>query len=143
MLTAELTHDRNAIAIQDVLTELLASWNRGDAEAYGALFSEDADYVIWNGMYDKGRDAIVRSHTMIFSTFYRDSRLEGEITQVRYLSDEIALVHLTGQITLANGEPAGFPTCPLAVMQRHGDAWLIVAWQNTPVMPHPHADDAG
>ncbi|KAA3660144.1 MAG: cupin domain-containing protein, partial [Chloroflexi bacterium] len=47
---------------------------------------------------------------------------------------------LEGQITLANGHPAGYPTKPLAVLHCQNGKWLITAWQNTPVMTHTFAD---
>jgi hypothetical protein len=32
-------------AVRDLLRKLLEAWGRGDGPAYGALFTEDADYV--------------------------------------------------------------------------------------------------
>ena len=142
MKTAELTPDRDQTAVQDILERIKDSWNRGDAVAFGALFTADADYTVWNGLYDKGRQAITNTHAHIFNTFYKDSKLEGELLWARPLSDEVMLAQLQGQITLANGQPAGHPTKPLAVLHRQNGQWLIAAWQNTPVMPHPLADES-
>jgi hypothetical protein len=34
------------------------AWNRGDAAGYASLFTDDADFVAWNGSYGRGRQAI-------------------------------------------------------------------------------------
>jgi len=140
MIATELIHEREQTMIYDILGRLKEAWNRGDATAFGALFAEDADYTVWNGIYDKGREAIIKSHAHIFGAFYRNSTLDGDVVWARFLNDDVALVQMTGQITLANGQPAGYPTRPLAVLHRQNGSWLITAWQNTPVMPHPLAD---
>jgi hypothetical protein len=33
---------------------LQAAWSRGDAAGYAALFTDDADFVAWNGTHGRG-----------------------------------------------------------------------------------------
>jgi uncharacterized protein (TIGR02246 family) len=46
-----------------------SGWNTKSGER----FAEDADYVVINGMYIKGRKAIETGHQQIFDTIYKSS----------------------------------------------------------------------
>ncbi len=45
-------------SVESVVGRLLEAWNRGDAQAFGELFTSDADYVTAAGDWRKGREAI-------------------------------------------------------------------------------------
>ena len=129
------THDRSADekALRDLFYQLLDGWNLGDGHAFAVPFTDDADYIVWNGRYLKGREAIAVGHQQIFDTFYRGSRLEGSIKSIRFLSDTIALLHLQGrpQIpgqVLAAPEEYSIQTL-VAIKQAEG--WRCTAFQNT------------
>jgi hypothetical protein len=48
-------------AVRGLFQQLLDAWGRGDGAAYAALFTEDADYVAFDGSRTVGRQAIVGS----------------------------------------------------------------------------------
>ena len=54
------THAKDEAAIRDVVKEYLASRERRDAAALGALFTSDADQLVSSGEWRKGRDALVK-----------------------------------------------------------------------------------
>ena len=51
------------------------AWNRGDAAGYAALFTEEADFVAWNGSYGRGRRAIEDAHRRLFDGPLAGSRM--------------------------------------------------------------------
>ncbi len=129
------TTDRSADekALHDLFQELQDGWNQGDGQAYAAFFTEDADYIVVNGDYLKGRQAIAAAHQQLFETLFQGSRLEGFVKNIRFLSDDIALVHLHGRPQIA-GQPLPTPeqySIQTMVATRRADGWRITSFQNT------------
>jgi uncharacterized protein (TIGR02246 family) len=120
-------------AIRALFQNLLDSWGRGDGAAYGDQFTEDADYVAFDGSHTRGRRQIAASHQQLFDTWLKGTRLTGEITGIRFLSPEVALVHATGG-TLMPGRSEAKPVRPsiqtLVAVKRDG-RWRFTAFHNT------------
>ena len=134
-------NDRSADekAVYTLFQELQAGWNQGDGQAYAASFTEDADYILWNGTYLKGRQAIAAAHQQLFETRFQGSRLEGFIKHIRFLSDDIALVHLHGRPQIpgqALPAPEAYSIQTLVAI-RAADGWRGTAFQNTLIQPDP------
>ena len=66
-------------AVRELFEKLLEDWARGDGEAYGSRFTEDADYVAFDGTRTKGREEISSSHQRLFDKFMKGTRLTGRI----------------------------------------------------------------
>ncbi|HEX4715378.1 MAG TPA: SgcJ/EcaC family oxidoreductase [Ktedonobacteraceae bacterium] len=132
-------NDRSADehALHNLFQELQDGWNRGDGQAYAASFTEDADYIVWNGTALKGRQAIAAAHQQLFETRFQGSRLEGFIQHIRFLSDDIALVHLHGRPQIP-GQALPAPeeySIQTLVAIRQADGWCGTAFQNTLMQP--------
>ncbi|MFZ0549138.1 MAG: SgcJ/EcaC family oxidoreductase [Candidatus Promineifilaceae bacterium] len=118
--------------IQAITQSLMDGWNSGDGDLFATHFAEDADYMVWNGSYIKGKEAIAEGHSHLFSTAYKDTKMKLEIVQIRFLSDGVATVHLQGGVLL---EERKWPSVkPLLVLTRHNGAWMIDVFQNTPIV---------
>src|SRR5919107_4845714 len=87
-------------AIRDLFRRLLDDWGRGDGIAYGARFTEDADYVAFDGSRTTGRRAIATSHQQLFDKYLKGTRLTGRVESVRFLGPDVALVHATGDTVM-------------------------------------------
>jgi uncharacterized protein (TIGR02246 family) len=129
------TTDRSADekALHDLFQEIKDGWNQGDGQAYAASFTEDADYIVWNGTYLKGRQAIAAGHQQLFETRFQGSRLEGFIKHIRFLSDDIVLVHLHGRPQIP-GQKVPAPeqySIQTLVGIRQADGWRFTSFQNT------------
>jgi uncharacterized protein (TIGR02246 family) len=129
------TNDRSADeqALHTLFQELQDGWNQGDGQAYAASFTEDADYIVWNGIYLKGRQAIAAAHQQLFETRFQGSRLEGFIKHIRFLSDDIALVHLHGRPQIP-GQAVPAPeqySIQTLIGTRRADGWRFTSFQNT------------
>ena len=119
-------------AIRKIIMELADAWAAGDGARYATAFADDADFIVWNGLHIKGREAIAGGHQHIFDTFYKGTWIEFEITSIRFLSPDAAIVMTEGNL-LKKGEAAppihnAFPTY---VLKKDKNVWRIVMFQNT------------
>src|SRR5918995_5137775 len=84
--------------IRELMERLSDSLARGDAQAYGAEFTEDCDYVAFDGTRFRGPSEPQTHLARLFDTVLMDSRLEGEVESVRFVSPDAAVVHWTGSV---------------------------------------------
>jgi uncharacterized protein (TIGR02246 family) len=126
------THDE--AAIRELFENLLTSWNKGDTHAYAAQFTEDSDYIAFDGTHFKGRRVNAENHQKLFDTFLKGSTLEGQqITQLRFLTAEVALLHMTGTVELRwqkKPAPGRLSIQTLVAVKQRGE-WKFAAFQNT------------
>jgi uncharacterized protein (TIGR02246 family) len=124
-------------AVRDLFRRLLDDWGRSDGEAYGSRFTEDADYVAFDGSHTRGREEISSSHQQLFDRFLKGTRLTGRILSVKFPSPDVALVHATGGTvmrgkTRPSSERDSIQT--LVAVRRDGE-WRFAAFHNTRVRP--------
>lgn len=119
-------------AIRALLTRQNEAWTAGDAEAYAAVFTPDADYVTWIGTHIRGREAIAASHVPLFEKYLKGTRLDGEITRLRFLTPDVAVVHGKGAVLKGKKRRTRRNTkVQTSVAVRRDGEWLIAAFQNT------------
>jgi uncharacterized protein (TIGR02246 family) len=83
-------------AIRAIPQRMIDAWNKGSGEAFAAPFTENADFVAFEGTHLKGRQEIASFHQQIFDTVVKGSRLEGEVKFVSFLNPQLA-VHISGE----------------------------------------------
>jgi uncharacterized protein (TIGR02246 family) len=130
---------RNAdeAAIRELFGLLLDDWGKGDGEAYGSRFTEDADYVAFDGTRTTGRREISASHQRLFDKFLKGTRLTGRILSIKFPSPDVALIHATGG-TVMRGKTKPSPerdSIQTLVAVREGAEWRFGAFHNTRVRP--------
>jgi uncharacterized protein (TIGR02246 family) len=115
----------------------MAGWNAGSAAAFAAPFAEECDFIPFDGVRLRGRDELVRAHEPLFETHLRGTRLVGEVTGVRFLSPDVALLHARGgTIPRDRTQPAAErDSVQTLVAARQDGTWRLVAFQNTRVRP--------
>ncbi|KWX00360.1 hypothetical protein TH66_16205 [Carbonactinospora thermoautotrophica] len=125
--------------LRDVVSRMNESWTRGDADAYAALFTEDSDYVAFDGTRQRGRQANADSHRKLFAGVLKDSRLQGEVESIRLIAPDVAVVHAVGTVLLAwHTRPARRRLSrQTLVLVRENGRWRITAFHNTRVRPVP------
>lgn len=129
------TTTQDVTAITSVLGELVAAWERHDAEAYGELFTEDATYVTFVGTFYQGRQDIVDSHRALFATFLKDTRLADEVLGIRFHGPDTAVVNGRGD-TYKGRRPHRLTKIQTYTLVRQGDGpWRIAAFHNTKHKP--------
>jgi uncharacterized protein (TIGR02246 family) len=125
--------------IRAVEMGLQEAWNHHDMKAWANLFTEDADFVNLAGCWWKGRAEIEAKHTAIHAYIFRDSALTIDEVHTRFLTPEVAIVHVLWSLT-GNRNPDGRDGQPrkgifTQVLQKRNGKWLIAAAQNTDSRP--------
>lgn len=113
------------------------AWTDGDAQAYGACFTDDSDYVSFDGTRAAGREPMIQAHDRLFRGVLTGSSLVGEIESIRYLRDDVALVHAAGSVLVAcrSRLPRRRLSRQTLVGTRTTDGWRFAALHNTRVRP--------
>jgi uncharacterized protein (TIGR02246 family) len=123
-------------AILELGQALQDAWNRGDAAGYASLFTDDADFVAWNGSRGHGRQAIEDGHRRLFDGPLAGSRMvlvDDDTESLRFIRPDVAIMVTSGAVTPA-GQSATSPdhqSVQTFVLIKSGDRWRIAAFQNT------------
>jgi uncharacterized protein (TIGR02246 family) len=133
---AEATSGQDEREIRGLVDRMFDSWGRGDGAAYHADFTEDADYVSFDGSRRGTADSI-RSHENLFRTVLYGSRLIGQVESVRFVTPDVAVVHLTGSVVEGWRQQMRrrrLSRQTMVVVRRDG-RWQVTAFHNTRVRP--------
>lgn len=121
-------------AVRQIVKELETGWNAGSGKQFAAPFAENADYVVVNGMFIKGREAIDKGHQQIFDTFYKGSRNAATVKQIRFLRPDVAVVHVEWNLKYKKGgEDTSHRAYNTLVLTRENGKWQITAFHNTEI----------
>lgn len=123
-------------AIRELYGRMLGAW--GDAQAYAECFTPDADYIIGSGGVQHGWSQIIDGHNVAFPAWARNSRLEGRIERLRFLTSEVALLIGYGHVVYLDHRSSdqNKRTVYSLVALRRDEHWLFAAYQNTPLGGH-------
>jgi uncharacterized protein (TIGR02246 family) len=128
----------------ELFDRMCAAWTAGDAAAYGACFTEDTDYVSYDGTHARGRQAVVDSHDRLFRGVLTGSALVGRVESIRHLRPDVAVLHATGSVLMP--WRARLPKRRLSrqtlVAVREDGAWRVAALHNGRVRPVTIPDPA-
>jgi uncharacterized protein (TIGR02246 family) len=124
-------------AIRGLHRQVLAGWNEASGDVFAAPFSEDADFVGFDGSVVRGRRRIAEAHQELFDKWLKGSRLVEERTTVRFLGANVAVVVSVGGTTMrGKSEPAPErDSIQTLVASREADGWKFVSFQNTRIRP--------
>jgi uncharacterized protein (TIGR02246 family) len=143
---ADASRPQGEAGLRAALAQQEAAWNRHDAKAWVAPFSEDAEFINILGMKLEGRPEIERRHAEIFGGIFAHSKVEVTTRKVRSLGATAALVETDYALTGYDRLPPGIrPTDADGtlrtrlkyVWQLTHDGWRVVAAQNTAIFPLP------
>ncbi|MGN8225588.1 YybH family protein [Gracilimonas sp. BCB1] len=116
------------------------AWMKRDADMLASLFTEDAEFVNVVGLWWHNREDIKEAHAYGFDKIFGDSDLVLRESRVKYLSDEIAVVH--ARMRLKNQTPKGEVNTPSLrqniftfVVQKLESSWICVSAHNTDIIP--------
>ena len=123
-------------AIRQIVKQVEDGWNAHDGKAFAAPFADDADYVVTNGMFSKGKNSIEEGHTRIFSTIYKDSRNAATVKSIRFLRSDVAVVHIEWNLEFRVGsETKKTQAMNTMFMTKENGKWSIAAFHNTYIAP--------
>lgn len=132
--SAQNNHAADESAMRDAVKQLETGWNTKSGATFAKPFAEDADYVVINGNYIKGRAVIESQHQRIFDTIFKDTTLSLTVQQIRFLRPDVAVVHVKGQRTSPVKELTQDAMLTL-FMTKEKPGWTIAAFQNTAIAP--------
>ena len=130
-------HGADEAAILAIYQKTLDAWNAGDGLAFAGPMAIDAEFIAFDGTRFKGRDEIGGFHDPLLKTHLRGTRLVGRVIGLRFLSDDVALLHVEGA-TIMRGASRPHPgrgSVQTLVAHKRAGAWEFAAFQNTRVRP--------
>jgi uncharacterized protein (TIGR02246 family) len=127
-------------AIVELTRRMERAWNTADGAAYAASFTEDSDYIAFDGTHLRGRDANARHHQQLFDSVLRNTRLvfEGKPT-VRFVAEDVAVVHTMGSVLFPwqSGVTPTRRSNQTLLAVRRPEGWRFTAFHNTRYRPAP------
>ena len=112
-------------AIRAIHQRMIDAWNAGDAAAFAAPFTDEANFVAFEGTHLKGRREIASFHQQIFDTVVKGTRLEGEVKFVHLLNAVLGVMHSVVRVTLP-GQTEASPSrdsMQLTVVAKRDGEW--------------------
>lgn len=131
-LSAQNSHAADEAAIRENVKQLETGWNTKSGALFAKPFAEDADYVVINGMYLKGRAVIERGHQQIFDTIFKDTTVKLTVKQIRFLRPDVVVVHVNGHRD--GTKDLTQDAIVTLIMTKEKQGWTIAAFQNTQVV---------
>ena len=135
--TAMQVPDDVRTAIEAVVADEAAAWNRGDAAAFAAHTTDDVVFTNVVGMFTVGRAPFVAQHTRIFATIYKGSTMSQTIEHIALVRPDVAIVDTLTSVRDVVAAPPGAEAVDGAiharleqVMVRDGGHWAVASFHN-------------
>ncbi len=128
-----------AASVRAIPQRIVDAWNRGDGPALAAVYAVDGVLVAGHGVVKQGRDEISAYHAEQFADQLRGTRLIVDVTDVRFLNADTAIIRTQGGI-LWPGEVDLAPRSKgiqSFVVIKLDEAWRVVLFQNTRIATMP------
>jgi uncharacterized protein (TIGR02246 family) len=125
--------DTDRQAVLEPLAALYRAWEANDAETFVADYTDDAS-VIQPGVYEKDREEIRTAMAAAFAGPLNGSRAIDHPVDVRFLTDDTAIVVSEGGIIFPGQDAVASERLVRAtwVLVRHDDGWRIASYHNSP-----------
>ena len=114
----------DSAAIKKAVATFIENFNRRDAHAVAKSFAEDADLTNVRGVATHGRQAIDELYLRLFQGRLQNAHRTVAVTDIRYLTPEIASVNCTWEITGTKVDDGSI------VPFRHGILVLVMTKKN-------------
>ncbi|WP_433198718.1 SgcJ/EcaC family oxidoreductase [Nocardia sp. CA-107356] len=123
--------------LRTVFQQVMQTWTDNDAEAFGALFTDDSDYVSYDGTRAIGRKEHQGNHDKLFRGVLAGSALVGELESIRYVTPDVAILHGTASVLMPwrSQLPKRRLSRQTVVLVRMPEGWRITAIHNGRVRP--------
>ena len=119
---------KDKTAIQELYQQKINGWNSGNGDKFAEPYTDDSDYIGFDGTHLKGRSEIGLFHQMLKGT-----RLLGKIKSIRFLTSGVAVIVAVGG-TIEAGQTSINPdrnSIHTIVAIKQDSKWHFSAFQNT------------
>lgn len=134
-MTAKSTDTRadDTNAVRDVLRQVYTAWADNDADAFAALYADDAT-VVMPGVLHRGRSTVRDYMAGAFAGPLKGSRGIDDPYDIRIVGTDTAIVVSKAGIILAGERdlPAERERFATWVLFKQDGRWLIAAYANAP-----------
>ena len=123
-------------AVRGLYQQMMDGWNQGSGEAFAAPFTEEVDFIPFDGTHHDRREQIASAHQELFDKWLKGTRLTGEVS-VRFLGPDVALLVGRGETVMrGRTEPARErDSIQTLVAVRQSGEWRLTSFQNTRIRP--------
>ncbi len=137
-LTATISTE-NELAIRKTVAGIEEAWNSHNMKAYGALLTEDVQWVNVVGMHWRGHEAVMAAHVAFHETIFKNHKIKTDHIEIRSLGTGIALAVVTttnDAFTTPDGSVVPKRQNRQSYVMREGSGkWKITHCHNVPVDP--------
>jgi uncharacterized protein (TIGR02246 family) len=130
--------------LQELIDQLANSWSAGSGREFGALFTDNAHFVVFDGTVLEGPAAIGQYHQAAFDRYLQNTRLVISVDGTRAIDESALLVFASGGIQSNSGGAVmltGESIQTMVVVLEDGKA-RVLAFQNTRRRPITDGDSA-
>jgi uncharacterized protein (TIGR02246 family) len=140
-------------AVRKVVNGFPEAWNRHDMNAFGALFTPDADFVNVGGIHWQGRELIQFNHAFLHGAIpadsagvtppqsaygiFKTSNLTFKQVDVRFLRKDVAVAHVQTELQGDARTKDTRRTLLVMILTKENGRWLIAVAQNTEINRPP------
>ncbi|WP_257351115.1 SgcJ/EcaC family oxidoreductase [Pseudalkalibacillus decolorationis] len=119
--------------IENLFEKLTIAWDKGDGTAYGSCFTDDADYVTFQGEHLQGKKAISETHQELWNGILKGSTLLGEIKKLNFIEPDVAIFHGHGVVKLRwqRQAPNKRDSINTNIVIKQNGQWKIAAFHNS------------
>lgn len=117
-------------AIQSIYQKHNEAWCEGDGIMYASVFTEDADFISFDGEHTSGREEIARSHQELFDTFLKNTCLRGYVERIKFLNENTAMAYVQSGTQFDGREIVQRPSIQTYVAVKKDGAWLFSSFHN-------------
>jgi uncharacterized protein (TIGR02246 family) len=133
ILSQDRTKDEAAIDKQ--IDAMLYSWNHHNYDDMKNYTTENTDWVNVVGMWWKGRKESQYAHQAYHNTFLKTSVGEKKSVAIRFITEDVAIVHVEwqfsgGEATPDGKEPQVNDDLSTLVFIKQNGTWLLTAGEN-------------
>lgn len=145
LMTLQAQTRSDTTAIQAILDQEVAAWNKGDAQTYSQHFATDGSFTNILGMFFIGHQHFLERHEQIFKGVFNKTVLNQKLVSLKFLGPDAAIVETLTWISGFSkaGPPPGTKldtkgrlyTRLMQVMIKEPNGWKIVTYHNIDVKP--------
>ncbi len=122
-------------SIRELISTFETGWNTHDMAAIGSIFRDDAEFINVVGMHWRGKNAIVKSHTVYHEIMFKNCKLHSDDIQIRFPASATAIAVWTvtqDAFKTPSGDVAPKTQTHLTLVLTKGDdGWRVVHGHNT------------
>ena len=134
-LTSTPTTTEPAAVAASLIQHLQDAWNAADGAAFGAVFTEDADFVDIRGEHHEGATAVGAGHQGIFDSIYRGSTVSYTPESTKEIAPGVVVALAGARLEAPTGPLQGVNRSRFTLVAVEQDGtWRVAAFHNTLLM---------